>query len=913
MSTDNQQFNIFQKMREYAEIGLAVMPCKGKQPLLPNWQNRDVPTPEEIDQWEQQFPCPNIGLVLGSRVGIVRIDVDGMEAQQYLAEMSGSDLPDTWTYQSSKTGWAYLYRVENELSLKKYSQKFPGKHSELAILADGQQTILPPSIHPNGSIYEWLPGKSPKDISLADAPQWILDLLTRQNRPETATPKEAKFPDDEETLQVIERLSNRCPLFCKAWKEQQNEGVSEEEWHRWVRLLINTGHPNAAYFFSQSSFKHDERSEQRIADLTEKIDGTGPMIRCTTFGCSEHQIQSCFLALNRNENEEITNSPGSIIRDMTALLPPTHPIYQPYVQALRDIPDYDVDEYGQLCGYDKKGNPVALANFVARPTQEIIRDDGVSEERAFRIEGVLSGSRPLPPVNIPAADFLTMNWVVPAWGIGASIRPGMGKKDLCRDAIQRMGEHLAEHRIFTHLGWRQLHDGQWVYLHAGGCVGSERIAIEVDRLLERYTLPTHVPDPKEAAKASLALLLLAPREVTMPLLALVYLTPLVEAFKLAGLEPNFVFWLYGGTGTRKTSISLVFLSHFGNFIRKSPPASFKDTANALERRAFSTKDTLLLIDDYHPEVSRQEAQKMEQTAQRILRMYGDRVGRGRLKSTIEFQKEYPPRGMALVTGEDTPKGQSSVARFFGVEVLKEDVNLENLTLAQNQGNLMAQAMVGYINWLRPKMDTLPKKLAEQFHTLRETFQSNAIHGRIGEAATWLYIGYNMMLEYMQEIGILSSERVSILLKEAKTILHLLVHKQGRMVQQEQPADIFIKVLAELFATQKVRVDALQISQRNDDLFNVTGSKIGWYDDTFYYLLPEATYNHVSRFLGARNEVIPVTSKTLWKHLQEANMIRVEKSEGRVQRCPKKRIPGEQQRPRLLHLYRRAIDQINSEE
>lgn len=913
MNTSSQQTEISQKMIEYSDIGLVVIPCEGKKPCLPNWQHRSVPTIEEIEQWEQRFPNSNIGLVLGSRVGIIRIDVDGTEAKQYLAEISNGDLPNTWTYQSSQNGWAYLYRVKRDIQLKKYSKSFSGEHSELAILADGQQTILPPSLHPSGSKYEWLPGKGPDDIQLADAPTWAIDLLTGKKLPEASPLKENIYSDEAEARPVLKKLAKRCALFQQAWNKQHKEGISEEEWHKWVRLIINAEHPSAAYLFSRTSFKHDSRSEQRITDLIEQVDGKGPMVRCTTLGCNNSQIESCLSKLNQNEEGEVTNSPGSIIRDITAILPPTDPIYHPYVQALRDISDYDIDEYGQLCSYDKKGNPVPLANLVARPIREVIRDDGMSEDRAFRIEGVLSGSRLLPPVDIPATDFLAMNWMVHAWGIGASIRPGMGKKELFRDALQRMGEQLMEHRIFTHLGWRQLSDGKWIYLHADGCIGSEDASIEVDRLLARYTLPVHVPDSKKATEASLALLLLAQREITVPLLALVYLAPLVEAFKLAQLEPNFVVWLYGGTGTRKTSLSLVFLSHFGNFISKSPPASFKDTANALERRAFSTKDTLLLIDDYHPESSRQEAQKMEQTAQKILRMYGDRIGRGRLKSTIEFQKEYPPRGMALVTGEDTPKGQSSVARFLGVEILNGNVNLEKLTLAQNQGHLLSQAMVGYINWLRPQMDTLPTRLAKQFHDLREIFQSNAIHGRIGESAAWLHIGYSMMLSYMEYAGILSSEQSRILREEAQNILTLLVHKQGRMVRREQPSDLFANVLSELLTTKKVRVDALKIGQRSDDLFNIEGEKIGWYDDTFYYLLPEATYNCIFKFLKTRGEVIPVTAKTLWKQLQEANIIRVEMNENRVQRCPKKHIPGEQRRPRLLHVYRQAIDQIDHEE
>lgn len=77
---------------------------------------------------------------------------------------------------------------------------------------------------------------------------------------------------------------------------------------------------------------------------------------------------------------------------------------------------------------------------------------------------------------------------------------------------------------------------------------------------------------------------------------------------------------------------------------------------------------------------------MLQTAQKILRMYGDRVGRGRLTSTIKFRESFPPRGQAVVTGEDVPVGQSSVARFWN-RSFKNDVNLHNLTEAQENSDL----------------------------------------------------------------------------------------------------------------------------------------------------------------------------------------------------------------------------------
>lgn len=435
-STSENRHKIHKWIRKYAKDGLRVIPCKGKAPCIKDWPNVGVPTESKIEDWIMKYPDLNIGLALGSVSGMVGVDVDGKEAWSRLQEISKGDLPDTWAFQTPGGGRRLLYQIPEGTVCKKWSETLDGDHSELALLGEGQQTILPPSVHPNGGIYKWYKDRSPASIELAPAPQWLLDLMMGKKTKEVPEKKE-KGETGDDPSPVLERLSKRCVVFQKAWQTQQQNGVSEEDWHRWIRLLISAGHPEAARLFSQSSDKHDSRSEQRIDELIDQVgQGSGAMVRCSTFGCEEEQMEQCFVSLNYNDDEEATNSPGSFIQDMETLLPPTAPVYVPYVQALEQVPDYDVDEHGNLCSYDRKGNPFVISNFVARPTKEVIRDDGVTEDRTFRIEGVLSGARPLPPVDVPAAEFIGMNWVLNHWGITASIRAGMGKKDLCRDAIQ---------------------------------------------------------------------------------------------------------------------------------------------------------------------------------------------------------------------------------------------------------------------------------------------------------------------------------------------------------------------------------------------------------------------------------------------------------------------------------------------
>lgn len=798
-------------LRRYQKMGWPVIPCDGKKPLLPDWPKRTPPpTDAEIEEWLEKWPDMNIGLVLGPASRIVGIDVDGSLGLERLLEICGGEPPETYMYKTgSEGGLRLLFRLpEGTQKAVKYVEKLAGDHSELALMGEGQQTILPPSRHSSGKLYTWVEGRSPKDLEMTDAPEWMLIRMSGKKSREAKPSEKSEQKQAVDVSDVFERLK-RCKKFAQAQGVQQAEGLSEDDWFSWASLFVRAGHGDAALAFSKLSFKHGERSEERIQGLIDKAGASGgPMPRCITFGCTREDVERCFGKANENEEGDITNSPGSFVKDMEKPLPPTDPAYAPYVAALIESTDYAIDERGNLLTFDRKGNPCKIGNCVARPTKEVIRDDGVTQERTFRIEGVLVGGKKLASVDVSATEFKRMGWVAEAWGIGPAIKPGFGAQNLCRDAIQNMGTDVGEHYIYTHMGWRKLSNGKWCFLHAGGSIGADNIAVELERSLEKYRLDKAVEDLKKAAQASLRLLMVAPLEVTIPLMALVYLCALCEALREAGIEPTFVLWLFGGTGTRKTSLGMLFLSHFGNFGTKSPPASFKDTANALERKAFAAKDTLLLIDDFHPQASSYESQKMAQIAQRVLRMFGDRIGRGRLTSSIQFQKEFPPRGMALVTGEDLPNGESSVARFLGVELLQGAIDLKALTKAQNEAPLLSEAMKGYIEWLLPQMNELPEKLHAEFLDKRADFQQKAAHGRSGEAAAWLHISFNMMLKYMQYANVCTDIIADELLDNAEKVFAHLIGDQNALVAQERPADIFIEVLQELFVTNKIRVDKL---------------------------------------------------------------------------------------------------------
>lgn len=590
---------------------------------------------------------------------------------------------------------------------------------------------------------------------------------------------------------------------------------------------------------------------------------------------------------------------------------------------------YRVDRNGRLCfakfvqttaGVMEEEIP--LANFVPFPLREIVKDDGQETETVFELAGVLAGGKQLPAVKVPAERFATMNWIPTAWGLNANLEPGLSSKDRVRHCVQSMAVDIPKDTVYGHLGWRKI-ENRWCYLHAGGAVGGEGIQTETDSQLSRYRLPAEDGDVITALKASLSLLGIAPGKITYPLLSLSYLAPLCEPLRRAGVEPAFTVDLYGQSGTLKSSTIAVFLSHFGDFTEYTLPASFSSTANAVEKLLFQAKDCLLVVDDLHPVSDGNEMRKMQAVAEKVFRGQGNRSSRARMKSDTSLRRSYSPRGLAVVTGEETPGGQSTLARGLTIEMKAGDVNIPKLSEAQKNRGLLPYAMKSYLSWLAPQLDELPGQFKAAYENLRDRAVSGEQHLRLAGDVADLFIGLATFLDFAKTQGVITQAEQEAHLTTAWQVFLDLAAEQDQRVRAERPAQRFLDIIRELFTQKLIYVkspdggaptDAELLgwesytSDGEEPAYSPgkAGTFLGWSDEDFLYLLPEATYREVFRFASSQGNTFPVKSQTLWKHLEAEGVLVVEQDSGRVYRtvqAPKKLIGAPK---RVLKLDTRKI-------
>lgn len=903
-------------------------PRPGKVPLIAKWPEKATDNPNALQQWFSKRPNLNLGMTLGGQVGVVGFDIDGAYGQSKMEQLFDNNIPPTWQFSTPGGGSRLLFRVPQGATIRKFTDsKSEAEHEELALLADGQMTVIPPSTHHNGGQYLWLDGRGPGDLPVADLPTAILERMTKGKpgkqvaaaevstlRPNGDSSHSSKAKLEQSLLSQDELglLSAHCKVMEESLSEQRLQGCSETQWHYIVSMLTKAGFTDTAMAFSQMSKKHNKHSERRILEMdAERLDTSYGPTRCTTFGCSQEQIATCHASVQLDgHTEEPTNSPVTLLFSAKKKKTKAKKLtVNEYIALMSD--NHDIRQQS-LCKvkYKKEGEAehIPLANFVARIVKFVEKDNGAEKLTFYEIDGLLIHSkRRLPSIQVPAQDFEGMKWLT-MWGPEPNLYPGFTVRDLVRFAIQSTAPAAINERIFTHLGWIKL-DDQWVYLHAGGALGVPHVKVELESRLQNYQLTGWNINSKEAMEASLKLLNIAPHRVTLVLWALTYLSPLCEWLRQLGIEPKFLVWLHGYTGSRKTTLAKLFLCHFGNLL-EHPPASFKDTANSVEKRGFDTKDSLLLIDDYHPTSSPSEKKKMESLAQQILRGYGDRVGRGRMKQDTSLRPDYPPRGNALVTAEDLLSGSSSVARLFPAELLKTDVNLELLTQAQLKFENLNVAMSGYLNWVGHIMnesESERSELREIFVEKRRAASQLGVHGRLVEAAAWLYLGLSCGLKYAESVGALTTEVGQTLRNEGWNAFLEVANEQGQQVTEIKPSMRFITIVSQLLANQSIYCDDVH-KQIVPETIPKNSSLVGWKDDKYYYLLPDLIYNEVSQFLSRRGEQFPVSATTLWKELDDAGLIQTEASTESGK--PKKRYLVKKtinkQRQRLLWLKKDSL-------
>ncbi len=158
--------------------GWSVVPIepRGKRPTVAwlEYQHRP-PTKEEVERWFHRRHGANLGIVTGAVSGLVVLDVDprhGGDAS--LAALEADHGPLEHTVEAATGGGGrHLYFAHPGGTMPNRVGLAPG----IDLRGDGGVVVAPPSIHPSGRRYAWVPGRAPDEARLAPIPRWLIALV----------------------------------------------------------------------------------------------------------------------------------------------------------------------------------------------------------------------------------------------------------------------------------------------------------------------------------------------------------------------------------------------------------------------------------------------------------------------------------------------------------------------------------------------------------------------------------------------------------------------------------------------------------------------------------------------------------------------------------------------------------------
>ena len=533
---------------------------------------------------------------------------------------------------------------------------------------------------------------------------------------------------------------------------------------------------------------------------------------------------------------------------------------------------------GRICrrANDKYGGEtiIPLCNFDARIVEDVVEDDGESQERRFAIEGGLGSGDKLPRIEVEAGEFSQMGWVLPLWGARAAVSAGSAMKDHLRMGIQTLSSDIETRWEYSHLGWRRI-NGKQIYLSSAGAVGMEGVQVATIQDLARYRLPTYPRDVQAAMRASLAMLETGDEQMTLPIWAAMYLAPLSSI-----IPPSFTLWLFGTTGGLKSTAVALGMCHYGKFSYNTPPASWTGTTNALEKKAFLVKDAPLWIDDYTAQSTSAGMRDIQKKADQLLRDWGNRSGRSRMRADLKLRATFVPRGLIISTAEQLPPGQSILSRLYAVEATPGMMKVgpdSPLTRAQLEESLLyPHAMAGYVTWLSEHYEELQERLPGEMLTYTERAREAGRHLRMPANVATMYIGLETGLRYACEVGAVSEDDAEAIKEFGWSILVGIGEQQHQVVSEEKPVEMYLDAIEQMLATGHVFMKHKDYPDNADRFMPESRAAqselIGWYDWQFWYLLPKVAYKRVWEFYRSSGVMFPDSERGVRVKLLEDKLL-----------------------------------------
>jgi hypothetical protein len=230
---------------------------------------------------------------------------------------------------------------------------------------------------------------------------------------------------------------------------------------------------------------------------------------------------------------------------------------------------------------------------------------------------------------------------------------------------------------------------------------------------------------------------------------------------------------------------------------------------------------------------------------------------------MKDKTRFEPRGLLLVTGEDTIKLQSTQARLLTLQFEKDALDRTMLAALYENRHLLQQAMTAYILYIRDRIPYLQDELKILIDKARADMASKPIHARLADVLAYLMLATLQFTNFAVKTGVMTDKNAYDFREHAKSVFETVIAQQAFFIAKEDPAELFAEIIRTLIAQRKVLIldkdNPYRDPQNRADV-------LGFKDKDFYYLIATAAHNAVQRYCRSENEVFPLTPYALHQAL-----------------------------------------------
>lgn len=224
--TDNR--NLTAALHYAKDYGWAVFPVQkeSKRPLTPHGCKDAKKHAGAIKAWWKRHPDASIGIATGSISKLIVIDEDvdsvkginGFESVMFW-ERDNEPLPETVQSITGRGGYHLFFRYDGS-DIKNRAGLLEG----VDVRGEGGYIIAPPSIHPNGTEYQW--ENAPEDVQIAELNDVVRRLLA-----------ESSPRNDGEKFQLPQKIESggRNETLHRFACSLQAQGLSDDA----IRAAVN--------------------------------------------------------------------------------------------------------------------------------------------------------------------------------------------------------------------------------------------------------------------------------------------------------------------------------------------------------------------------------------------------------------------------------------------------------------------------------------------------------------------------------------------------------------------------------------------------------------------------------------------------------------------------------------------------